>query len=54
VKAILKAVNGTLQLNQQEGLDLEAELFAGCCDTEDFKEGTLAFLEKRKAEFKHR
>ncbi|NNG27551.1 MAG: enoyl-CoA hydratase, partial [Ignavibacteriaceae bacterium] len=37
-----------------EGLKFEAGLFALCCGTEDFKEGTLAFLEKRKPAFKNK
>jgi len=32
--------------------DKEAELFGLCFDTNDYVEGTTAFLEKRKAEFK--
>jgi len=32
--------------------DKEAELFGVCFDTNDYIEGTTAFLEKRKAEFK--
>jgi len=32
--------------------DKEAELFGACFDTNDYIEGTAAFLEKRKAEFK--
>ena len=32
--------------------DKEAELFGTCFDTNDYIEGTAAFLEKRKAEFK--
>jgi len=35
----------------EDGYSVEAEAFAQCCDTEDFKEGTLAFIEKRKPEF---
>lgn len=33
------------------GLDFEIEAFGNCFGTEDFKEGTAAFLEKRKANF---
>ena len=34
------------------GYAKEAEKFGELCNTEDFKEGTAAFLEKRKADFK--
>ncbi len=34
------------------GYQIEANLFGNCFQTEDFKEGTSAFLEKRKAVFK--
>ncbi len=34
------------------GYQTEANAFAGCFGTEDFKEGVAAFLEKRKADFK--
>ena len=33
------------------GFDVEIEEFGTCFGTEDFKEGTTAFLEKRKAAF---
>ncbi len=33
------------------GYDQEIKEFGNCCDTEDMKEGTAAFLEKRKAVF---
>ncbi|MGE5398880.1 MAG: enoyl-CoA hydratase/isomerase family protein [Ignavibacteriales bacterium] len=52
VKASLKAVNNFREHPQKEALSLEAHLFADCCASEDFKEGTSAFLEKRKAVFK--
>lgn len=35
-----------------DGFDTEIELFGKCVATEDFVEGTSAFLEKRKASFK--
>jgi enoyl-CoA hydratase len=35
----------------EDGYLVEANSFANCCSTQDFKEGTSAFLEKRKAEF---
>lgn len=36
----------------KDGYEIEANSFAICAKTEDFKEGTDAFLEKRKAAFK--
>ena len=33
------------------GFEKEVELFGECFGTEDFKEGTTAFMEKRKANF---
>ena len=36
---------------KQDGYQIEANSFASCCRTDDFKEGTGAFLEKRKARF---
>ena len=35
-----------------DGYQTEANSFSNCCKSEDFKEGTLAFIEKRKANFK--
>ncbi|SHF35467.1 enoyl-CoA hydratase/isomerase family protein [Flavisolibacter ginsengisoli] len=37
---------------QENGYQVELESFGQCFDTEDMKEGTTAFLEKRKANFK--
>jgi enoyl-CoA hydratase len=48
----LDAVLTSTEINLNSGLDYEASLFALCAGTGDFKEGTSAFLEKRKATFK--
>jgi len=40
--------------NDKNGYETEIKSFGECCDTEDMKEGTAAFLEKRKANFKGR
>jgi len=37
---------------QDEGCYLEATLFGLCAASEDMREGTRAFLEKRPAQFK--
>ncbi|HWF92602.1 MAG TPA: enoyl-CoA hydratase-related protein, partial [Terriglobales bacterium] len=54
VQYTLEAVNRGLEMPLAEGLQLEASLFGKSCATEDKKEGTAAFLGKRKAEFKGR
>lgn len=52
VKLALEAVGHGLELTLDEGVQLEANLFGLCFSTEDMKEGTQAFIEKRKAKFK--
>ncbi len=54
VRYAMEAVNKGVEMTLAEGLKLEAELFGACCSTEDMKEGTAAFLEKRVAQFKGR
>ena len=51
--AISKAINA-VNANFKDGVngfETEIEEFGNCFGTEDFREGTTAFLEKRKAEF---
>jgi enoyl-CoA hydratase len=52
VQFAMEAVNQGMEMTLAEGLYLEAALFGVCCATEDKKEGTAAFLEKRAAQFK--
>ena len=52
VRYILEAVNRGTQLPLREGEAFEATLFGLVASTDDMREGTSAFLQKRKAEFK--
>jgi enoyl-CoA hydratase len=54
VKQAMKAVNICDEVSRSEGLKFETSLFSLCCGTEDFKEGTSAFLEKRNPAFKNK
>ena len=54
VRFALEAVNKGMETSLSAGLLLEASLFAICAATEDKKEGTAAFLEKRTAHFQGR
>ncbi len=51
VRFCLEAVHHGMEMPQADALALEAMLFALCCASEDMKEGTRAFLEKRPAKF---
>src|SRR6202163_46021 len=54
VQYALEAVNKGMEMTLAEGQFLEATLFGVCCATEDKKEGTAAFLQKRAGSFKGR
>lgn len=46
----IKAINANFK-DGKDGYKVEIKQFGKCFGTEDFKEGTTAFLEKRKADF---
>jgi enoyl-CoA hydratase len=52
VKYTMEAIERGVEMPLEEGLFLEATLFGVACATEDMREGTKAFLEKRPAQFK--
>jgi enoyl-CoA hydratase len=54
VRFALEAVNKGMETSLAAGLLLEAAVFAICAGTEDKREGTAAFLEKRAARFQGR
>jgi enoyl-CoA hydratase len=47
----MEAIERGVEMPQEEGQFLEATLFGICAATEDMREGTRAFLEKRPAQF---
>ena len=51
LRGILDAVIVGGECGLQQGLDYETQAFAVCTSTEDMREGTRAFLERRKASF---
>jgi enoyl-CoA hydratase len=51
VKFTMEAIERGTEMPQEEGQFLEATLFGICAATEDMREGTRAFLEKRPAQF---
>jgi enoyl-CoA hydratase len=54
MRYIINAINKGLEMPFAEACVFEATLFGLVAATEDMREGTRAFLEKRKAEFKGR
>jgi enoyl-CoA hydratase len=48
---IIDTINRGGESNIDVGLDYEAQAFALCCTTVDMREGTQAFLERRKPSF---
>jgi enoyl-CoA hydratase/carnithine racemase len=54
IKLALEVTNRGLETSQEEGMLLEASYFGLCAATEDKKEGTKAFLERRTPQFQGR
>jgi len=52
LRGILDAVQTGGEAGLDVGLDYESQAFAVCFATDDMREGTSAFLEKRKPAFK--
>ncbi len=50
--AVGKAITALYHSGDRSGYQTEADIFGQLCETEDFLEGTSAFLEKRKPKFK--
>ncbi len=51
IKASINCINKSQEMSLLEGLHYESERFGEICGTKDFKEGTLAYLEKRLPNF---
>jgi len=52
--SVLQAVNEGMEMPLEDGLKLEADIFAKLTETEDMYEGLSAFLEKRRPKFQDR
>jgi enoyl-CoA hydratase len=50
IEMVISCVNAVYN-KEEDGYQTEANSFSICCKSEDFKEGTKAFLEKRPAKF---
>ena len=54
ITACKRAINNGAHLSIDDGLELEAIEFGTLVNTDDFREGTSAFLEKRKPNWTNR
>ncbi|MEZ5428693.1 MAG: enoyl-CoA hydratase-related protein [Pyrinomonadaceae bacterium] len=54
VRAFIESVDRGLEMSLEDGLWLESELFARIFATEDMREGTKAFFQKRRPTFRGR
>jgi enoyl-CoA hydratase len=54
LRLVLEAVDAGYEMSQADALLLEANHFGLASSTEDMREGTAAFLAKRKAAFRGR
>lgn len=54
IQLALEVTNSGLETTQIEGMRLEASCFGLCASTDDKKEGTTAFLERRAPQFQGR
>lgn len=52
LRAAKQAVNNGMNVDLATGCQIEVDAFAICMASEDGKEGTRAFIEKRKPDFK--
>ncbi len=52
VRLALETVTKGAELPLERALAFESAMFGLCCSSEDMKEGTAAFIEKRKAQFR--
>ncbi|QHT71361.1 enoyl-CoA hydratase [Rhodocytophaga rosea] len=53
IEMVISCVNAVYN-KEENGYQTEANSFSICCKSEDFKEGTKAFLEKRPAKFQRK